>query len=562
MQRSTTPSRPAMRWKDRVRPKLRERYAEKHEQLWADSKRAYDELHCQPSERASRRSQIQRDFEEQKQHLRDQEEAEWAKMVEDRVKWRVMAIDTRRQAEAIESKQRAGEIQAPMAKRMLAMADVLGNDDPVVQEYLASLERRWLDKLPKQTELGTSAEMKIDGIGLPELAALRNALRKKDCGSDEELLAEFLSAPIYPPLRRTTGASTQAKPHARLGGDLAHRPRSQSTPSGPATGQRETSTHARGSHRGRADQPTSVPSRQPDRSQAKALSSAVERKRGAEGQEGRFAIRNPDPPQDDNASRPRARSQMQTRPHRLPADTLLRASSERDAAPPPPPKDRPNPSRPLGDQTRDSSRRARGSTATQVPLANTEASGHRLPGPRDRRTAPIVPARPHERSPPPRYSDIASGATPYHDPRAADGVSRSSMPSRSGARTARDNEAERDRLEKVLADLADDREYHLPNTKRRIPTELDDEFDVKGQVWRLKGKFLLVVPYLVVYEARRARDDAIDCERGYRPRKDMRTAKAALKKATDEEEQLRHDFVEVLDRWEEARKRVISRLRL
>ena len=49
----------------------------------------------------------------------------------------------------------------------------------------------------------------------------------------------------------------------------------------------------------------------------------------------------------------------------------------------------------------------------------------------------------------------------------------------------------------MLADLADDREYHLPNTKRRIPTELDDEFDVKGQVWRLKGKFLLVVPYLV-----------------------------------------------------------------
>ncbi|KAI4527628.1 hypothetical protein K525DRAFT_359498 [Schizophyllum commune Loenen D] len=541
MDQPTAPSRPAMRWKDRVRPKLRERYAEKHEQLWADSKRAYDELHCQPSERALRRSQIQRDFEEQKQRLRDQEEAEWAKMVEDRVKWRVMAIDTRRQAEAIESKQRAGEIQAPMAKRMLAMADVLGNDDPVVQDYLASLERRWLDKLPKQTELGTSAEMKVDGIGLPELAALRNALRKKDCGSD---------------------ASTQAKPYARHGGDLAHRPRAQSTPSGPAMGQRETSTHARGSHQSRADQPTSVPSRQPDRSQAKALSPPVERERGAKGQQGRYAIRNPDPPQDDNPSRPRARSQTQTRPHRQPADNLLRASSERDAAPPPPSKDRPNPSHPLGDQTQDSSRRARGSTAPQVPMADTEASGHRFPGPRDRRTAPIVPPGPHERSPPPRYSDIASSATPYHDPRAADGVSRSSMPSRSGARTARDNEAERGRLERVLADLADDREYHLPNTKRRIPTELDDEFDVKGQVWRLKGKFLLVVPYLVVYEARRARDDVIDCERGYRPRKDMRTARAALKKATAEEEQLRHDFVEVLDRWEEARKRVMSRLRL
>ncbi|KAI5891058.1 uncharacterized protein SCHCODRAFT_02580275 [Schizophyllum commune H4-8] len=547
MNRSTTPSRPAMRWKDRARPKLHEKYVAKYEQLRAESKRAHDELHCHPSERASRRSQILRDFEEQKQRLKDQEDAEWAKMVEDRVKWRVMEIDTRRQAAEIESRQRAGEIQAPMAKRMLAMADVMGNDDPVVQDYLASLERRWLDKLPKQTELGTSAEMKVDGIGLPELAALRNALRKKDRDSKD------------PPLRRTMEARAQAKPHARHGGDPAHRSRAQSTPSIPATGQHETSTHAQGSHRNRADQPTSVPSRQPDRSPAKVLSPAVERERGAKGQQGRYTIRNPDPSQDDNASRSRARSQTQTRPHRQPADTLFRASTERDAAPPPPPKDRHNPSRPLGDQTRDSSRRARGSTAPQVPLADTEASVDRLRGSRARRTVPITSAGARARSPPPRYSDVASGTSPHHEPRVVDGVSRSSMPSSSGARTVRENEAERDRLERVLEDLADE-EYHLPNTKRRIPTELDDEFDVKGQVWRLKGKSLLVIPYRAVYEARRARDDVVDCERGYRPKEDMLAARAALKKATDEEDQLRHDFVEILDRWEEARRRVTSRL--
>ena len=73
---------------------------------------------------------------------------------------------------------------------------------------------------------------------------------------------------------------------------------------------------------------------------------------------------------------------------------------------------------------------------------------------------------------------------------------------------------------------------------------------------------LVLTDLSLVYEARRARDDVIDCERGYRPRKDMLAARAALKKATDEEEQLRHEFVEILDRWEEARKRVMSRLRL
>ncbi|KAL1691275.1 hypothetical protein GGG16DRAFT_125066 [Schizophyllum commune] len=440
MQRSATPSRPSMRWKDRVRPKLRERYAEKHELLRAELEKAYDAL--QPSERVLRKPQMLREFEGKTQHLKEQEEAEWMKMVEDRVNWRVMAAESQDRATSIERKLRNGLQLAPLAKRTLELeeAGVLADDDQALHDY-----QRWLDP-----EIREKREAKP--LGHPG-----------DPSDAYETDPHAASPPVSgnPPPRRT-----------RLVREQPRKPAQQSR-----------------------NQPRESPSRGQARSRvpASAPMPTTHRARSAEGQQG--------------SSR------------RQPTDTLFRSSSDSSAAPPLPPKDFPSLSLPHNTLTQDPSHR---SPATRLPQAETDASGSHL--------------RAHARPGSPPHSNVAS----------VDGVSGSAIPLRS----------ERDRLERVLANLADEEEYHLPNTKRRIQTELDDEFDMKGQVWRLKGKFLLV------YEARRARDDVIDCERGYRPRKDMRTARAALKKATDEEEQLRHDFVEVLDRWEEARKRVISRLRL
>ncbi|KAL1670192.1 hypothetical protein GGF50DRAFT_122587 [Schizophyllum commune] len=459
MQRSATPSRPSMRWKDRVRPKLRERYAEKHELLRAELEKAYDAL--QPSERVLRKPQMLREFEGKTQRLKEQEEAEWMKMVEDRVNWRVMAAESQDRATSIERKLRNGLQLAPLAKRTLELeeAGVLADDDQAL-----------------------------------------------------------------PPPRRTRLVREQPRSRTRQKSEPAQQSRNQPVPSPPIALQRESPS--RGQARSRV--PASVPAHPPNGPRVKAPMPTTHRARSAEGEQG--------------SSR------------RQPTDTLFRSSSDSSAAPPLPPKDFPSLSLPHNTLTQDPSHR---SPATRLPQAETDASGSHLRRPRARRTAPITSEGAHARPGSPPHSNVASGASPYHEPRVVDGVSGSAIPLRSGARGTRGDEAERDRLERVLANLADEEEYHLPNTKRRIQTELDDEFDMKGQVWRLKGKFLLGL-----YEARRARDDVIDCERGYRPRKNMRTARAALKKATDEEEQLRHDFVEVLDRWEEARKRVISRLRL